>query len=395
MKTAITCLKPSSGGLHLGHYIGNIKPLINHQNDNNLECIFMFADLQVFNSESSDNIHQNIYLMMKQILSLGVNPNKVKFFLESDLKKDHMEDFVFLSNFVTTSRVMRLPVFKYDKQSIKMSKFMFPIFQVLDFYITKASIAFSNSDNKALIEFTNEIFRKINNQSNLNLPKIAERNNFTELAIKGKRHLIGIYSKRGQDNAVETIFAEIETLKTKLLDNKKLKEIVADLLRSRAICLFMKEQWSNSIQYAENAKNQYQKLSNYEKYVETFDLIAEGYINLHKWNDAEFEITQGLNAAKQWEQNEKYIKLVILLLNLKISNLTNCTTFSENEFDIENCKEKFTDAQTRCKKVENEQLLYELKRNYKDLLGLYKKRIRHKKKENAIKKGIIHYTKSE
>ena len=129
--------------------------------------------------------------------------------------------------------------------------------------------------------------------------------------------------------------------------------------------------------------------------METFDLIAEGYINLHKWNDAEFEITQGLNAAKQWEQNEKYIKLVILLLNLKISNLTNCTTFSENEFDIENCKEKFTDAQTRCKKVENEQLLYELKRNYKDLLGLYKKRIRHKKKENAIKKGIIHYTKSE
>lgn len=172
MKTAITCLKPSSGGLHLGHYIGNIMPLIHHQYDDELECIFMFADLQVYNLESKEDIHNNIYLMMRQLLSLGVNPNKVKFLLESDIKKNHMEDLVFLSNYVTTSRIMRLPVFKFSKMPIKMSKFMFPIFQVLDFYITKASIAFSNSDNNALIEFTNEVFRKINNEYKLDLSRV-------------------------------------------------------------------------------------------------------------------------------------------------------------------------------------------------------------------------------
>lgn len=223
---------------------------------------------------------------------------------------------------------------------------------------------------------------------------IAEKNSFIDLAIKGKRHLIGIYSKKNKNTDVEKMFLEIERLKNNLSDNTKINEIDADLLRSRSICFFMKEQWYDSINYAKNAKEQYIIINNYEKFVETFDLIAEGYIKLHEWNNAEFEITQGLNAAQKWEQNEKYIKLVILMFNLKNSFLANSLTFKESDFAINKYKEMFNDAQGRCKKVENDQLLYELKYAYKSFLILYKKTCKQSKQDRN-KKGIIHYTQGD
>ena len=73
-------MKPSSGGLHLGHYIGNIQPLIKYQDE--YECYFIFADLQVLNSENEAYIDDNILLMLKQMIGhfgkfcVKRNPNR-------------------------------------------------------------------------------------------------------------------------------------------------------------------------------------------------------------------------------------------------------------------------------------------------------------------------------
>ncbi len=181
MDKAITCLKPSDGGLHLGHWIGNIQPLINNQN--NYECIFVFADLQASNVSNKSCLKENVTLMLKQMLALGVDPTRVRFYMESQLKRDKIDEFILLSNYVTNSRINRMPVFKRRTAPVKMSMYLFPVLQMLDFYLTGATVAFSNVDNKAAIELTNETFRKINAEHNFHLPHITLEHGTVEMLV--------------------------------------------------------------------------------------------------------------------------------------------------------------------------------------------------------------------
>ena len=169
-RIAVTALKPSDGGLHLGHYFGNIKPLIDRQDL--YECVFVFADLQLLNTDKkyyiAANRIRNIKLMLRQLLALGVNPQKTKIILESQLKARALSDFITLSDFATDARIYRNPYIKAERSSsgstpkpMKMSVLNYPIMEALDFYLTKAGVMFSNMDNKACVEFTNELYQKL------------------------------------------------------------------------------------------------------------------------------------------------------------------------------------------------------------------------------------------
>lgn len=169
-RIAVTALKPSDGGLHLGHYFGNIKPLIDRQEL--YDCVFVFADLQVLNTDKkyyvADNRINNIKLMLRQLLALGVNPRKTKIILESQLKARALSDFITLSDFTTDARIYRNPYIKAERslsgstpKPMKMSVLNYPIMEALDFYLTKADVMFSNMDNKACVEFTNELYQKM------------------------------------------------------------------------------------------------------------------------------------------------------------------------------------------------------------------------------------------
>lgn len=168
-RIAVTALKPSDGGIHLGHYFGNIKPLI--ENQNQYDCVFIFADLQLLNIDKkfySEKIRlENIKLMLRQLIALGVDPKRTKILIESRYKSSALKEFVQLSDFVTDSRILRNPYIKYEKNSlngnkpVKMSVLNYPIMETMDFYLTKADIMFSNMDNKACVELTNEIYQKM------------------------------------------------------------------------------------------------------------------------------------------------------------------------------------------------------------------------------------------
>lgn len=167
-RNAVTGLKPSDGGLHLGHYIGNISPLVKYQDI--YTCYFMFADWQVLNSDiayyDKERLLNNMRLMLKQMLALGVKPNKLKLLVESQDKTIMFEEFIWLSDFLTNSRIYRLPTIRHVKEqdkNVKLSLMCYPILQALDCIISKADVVFSNIDNKACVELINELFRKIEN----------------------------------------------------------------------------------------------------------------------------------------------------------------------------------------------------------------------------------------
>lgn len=169
-RIAVTALKPSDGGMHLGHFFGNIKPLIDRQDL--YDCVFVFADLQLLNTDKkyyiANNRINNIKIMLRQLIALGVNPKKTKIILESQLKSRALSEFITLSDFATDARIYRNPYIKAERTSlgdtpkaIKMSVLNYPIMEALDFYLTNADVMFSNMDNKACVEFTNELYQKM------------------------------------------------------------------------------------------------------------------------------------------------------------------------------------------------------------------------------------------
>jgi tryptophanyl-tRNA synthetase len=170
---AVTSIKPTDNRLHFGHWIGNISSLIKYQDKKC--CFFIFADLQmkniISNTMTDENIRKNIITMMRQMINLGINPEKVTFAIESVIKREQLSNIVILSNYLSNVRLNRLPLFK-QKQSYKMSISFLPVLQALDFLITRSNIAFSNIDNKHFIEIINELFRKMNFEKKCKFPHI-------------------------------------------------------------------------------------------------------------------------------------------------------------------------------------------------------------------------------
>jgi tryptophanyl-tRNA synthetase len=169
---AVTALKPTDGKLHFGHYIGNIQPLVTHQDKYN--CYFIFADLQMLNEAkfTSQQVLRNCLSLMRQLIAFGIDPHKVVFCLESEIKKQRLGDFMFLSEYMTNTRIKRLPLFKHTQEPYKMSLLVYPILQALDFVSTNASFAFSNADNKPVIELINEMFSRVSSECAKRLPHI-------------------------------------------------------------------------------------------------------------------------------------------------------------------------------------------------------------------------------
>lgn len=164
MRSAVTGITPSYNGLHLGHYNGNILPILSNQD--NYNCHFILADWQVLNSNiqyyNNDILKANMELMVKQLLALGVCPEKVKIVQESKIKNNMFSDFIYLTDFIAHNRIARLPLIKNNNSNIKMSLFTYPLLQALDLIATNSEIVFSNNDNRPCIELINELFRKIN-----------------------------------------------------------------------------------------------------------------------------------------------------------------------------------------------------------------------------------------
>ena len=164
----LTGLKPSDGGVHLGHWVGNIEPLIAYQKD--YSSTFLFADLQVTNSNlayyEKEHLFKNMQLMLKQMIALGVDPCRVKVMLESKAKLSMLREFVFISDFITDTKLYHVPFLSHVKGTdgaIKMSILNYPILQAMDCILANADVAFSNIDNKVCFEVINDLFKRINN----------------------------------------------------------------------------------------------------------------------------------------------------------------------------------------------------------------------------------------
>lgn len=178
MKKIILTGDRPTGRLHLGHYVGSLRNRVLIQNEGDYDRMFVFiADVQALtdNAANPEKVRQNVLEVALDYLSVGLDPEKVTIFIQSQIPELH-EITQFFSNLVTVARLQRNPTVKTEIKmrgfgedgegvfgsGVPVGFFTYPISQAADIAAFKSTIVPVGEDQEPMIEQTREIVRSFN-----------------------------------------------------------------------------------------------------------------------------------------------------------------------------------------------------------------------------------------
>ena len=169
-KRSLTGDRPT-GRMHIGHYFGSLQNRVKIQEDENVEQFVMIADVQALtdNFNNPQKVRDNVYQVLLDYLSVGIDPKKTTIFLQSMIP-EIAELTVFYSNLVTISRLQRNPTVKTEiaqkkelfGESVTYGFLGYPVSQAADITAFGGDIVPAGEDQEPLIEQCREIVRKFN-----------------------------------------------------------------------------------------------------------------------------------------------------------------------------------------------------------------------------------------
>ena len=170
-QTILTGLRPT-GNLHLGHYFGAGQNWTKLQDD--YEFYLEIADVQALtdNFDNPEKVRKNVYEITKDLLAIGIDPNKVHLFIQSKIP-EIAELTVYYSNLVTVARLQRNPTVKTEisqkkelfgnnGESITYGFLGYPVSQAADITAFDGEVVPVGDDQLPLLEQCREIVRKFN-----------------------------------------------------------------------------------------------------------------------------------------------------------------------------------------------------------------------------------------
>ena len=159
-----------TGKLHLGHYVGSLRNRLKLQEEGNYdEMYIMIADSQALtdNFDNPKKIQDNLHEVILDYLSVGLNPEKVTFFIQSKVNALTTLTYYYM-NLVSVSRLERNPTIKTEikqrgfEQSVPAGFLSYPVSQAADITGFNANVIPVGEDQLPLLEQTNEIVRSFN-----------------------------------------------------------------------------------------------------------------------------------------------------------------------------------------------------------------------------------------
>lgn len=167
-KRILTGDRPT-GNLHIGHYFGSLLSRVELQDK--FDTYILIADVQALtdNFNNPAKVRKNVNEILIDQLSVGIDPNKVTFFVQSMIPEIH-ELTVYYSNLVTMARLERNPTIKTEiaakkdifGESVTYGFIGYPVSQAADITAFDGEIVPVGEDQLPLIEQAREIVRKFN-----------------------------------------------------------------------------------------------------------------------------------------------------------------------------------------------------------------------------------------
>jgi tryptophanyl-tRNA synthetase len=155
----------SSGNLHIGNYFGAIKPMMELQQDSDM---FMFiANYHALTSlKDAKALRENSIDAAVTFLSLGLDPKRSTFWLQSDVK-EVLELYWILSAYTPMGLLERAHSYK-DKVAKGISAnhalFSYPVLMAADILLYDSQIVPVGKDQIQHVEMTRDIAIKFNNE---------------------------------------------------------------------------------------------------------------------------------------------------------------------------------------------------------------------------------------
>ncbi len=165
MKTIFSGVAPS-GTIHIGNYLGAIKQWIDLQVRN--ECIFCIVDLHgITTPYDPESLQKNILDLAMSYLSVGLNPEKCIFFVQSSIR-DHAELAWLLGTITPIGELQRMT--QYKEKIKKHPKYInagllnYPVLMAADILLYQTELVPVGIDQQQHVELARTIARKFNQQ---------------------------------------------------------------------------------------------------------------------------------------------------------------------------------------------------------------------------------------
>ena len=172
-KTILTGIKPT-GKIHLGNYIGAIKPALELAKVEEYQAAYFIADYHGLTKiHDADEFRQLSYGIAATWLALGLDPEKVIFYRQSDVPEIFELNWI-LACFSPKGLMNRAHAYKaivesnkqVDKDAdfgVNMGVFTYPILMAADILLFKTNIVPVGKDQVQHVEITRDIAESFNN----------------------------------------------------------------------------------------------------------------------------------------------------------------------------------------------------------------------------------------
>ncbi len=164
-KRILTGDRPTADSFHLGNYIGTLKNRVKLQDE--YETFIPLVDLHALTTyfDKADRLGHNIRNLMLDYLSVGLDPEKVTFFVQSQVP-EVTELAYYLSCLTPRSIIAKQPALKEkldQGNQDTVGLFYYPVLMAADILLPKANLVPVGKDQKAHVEFARDIAIKFNN----------------------------------------------------------------------------------------------------------------------------------------------------------------------------------------------------------------------------------------
>jgi hypothetical protein len=209
--------------------------------------------------------------------------------------------------------------------------------------------------------------------------KKAEDAGYDSLAIKGYRHLCGIFDELNDDEGAKEAKKEIARLLyamgKKGIDSHEIAEIRVGLTFSEAESCARRKDFGLAIEKINDCKDAYHGMGDYERYVKTFDLKARVFLEKHDYGNAELVIEEGIAAARNWERHERLISLINLFFLTKYASIEKDLKYSSSDYNSDKhiLEKLHREAKELVAVTGQEGVAKEMKHNYKALRRIMEK----------------------
>ena len=169
-KIALSGIKPT-GTLHIGNYLGMIKPAFDLVE--NYQTLYFVADYHALTTlRDKDTLNQNVYDVAATLLALGLEPQKVVFFRQSDIPQ--IFEFTWILNCFTAKGLLNrahaykavvddnLNAGKQPDGDVNAGIYSYPVLMAADILLYGSHVVPVGQDQRQHVEIARDIAVAVN-----------------------------------------------------------------------------------------------------------------------------------------------------------------------------------------------------------------------------------------